>query len=247
MFLGLWSHRDRRDLVRNSAASSFWHPWHPGWAVFSHCIFDAVLLFLVPSWGPVLLAASVVLLNLDFLTNVEKKEINIVKSSRILWSILSFRIFQKIFYTIFKACQQLKQKFFPWKSHTSSNSQPSDQCLHCQRRRLHDRKVRLRNLFEKAQRQMCHCQKQPEWCSAGGLLQVKLSAGGLLQVVLCRRCSAGDALCRWCSAGGALQIAFYFLCFASSTTNKNPMPTDQELDQTQYKYLKLHLLNRKLH
>lgn len=65
----------QRESVRNSAVSSSLRPWHPGWAASSHCISGVALQSPVPSWGPVLLAASVVLLNLDFLTKCRKKKL----------------------------------------------------------------------------------------------------------------------------------------------------------------------------
>lgn len=75
---------NRKEIRLRSFAVFFSsHPLHPEWAAFSQCIFDEALLFLVPSWGPALLTASAVLLNLDFLTRYRKKkeDIKIVKLS----------------------------------------------------------------------------------------------------------------------------------------------------------------------
>lgn len=75
---------NRKEIRLRSFAVFFSsHPLRPEWAAFLQCIFDEALLFLVPSWGPALLTASVVLLNLDFLTRYRKKkeDIKIVKLS----------------------------------------------------------------------------------------------------------------------------------------------------------------------
>lgn len=66
--------KQKKIRLRSSAAFFSLHPLHPEWVVFSQCISDEALLFLVPSWGPALLTASVILLNLDFLTGYRGKK-----------------------------------------------------------------------------------------------------------------------------------------------------------------------------
>lgn len=53
----------QRGGLRSSAAAASSRPSRPGWAAASPCISAGGPLFLAPSWGPVLLIASAVLLN----------------------------------------------------------------------------------------------------------------------------------------------------------------------------------------
>lgn len=105
--------------LKSFAAFFSSHPLHPEWVVSSQCIFDEALLFLVPSWGPALLTASVVLLNLDFLTRNRKKMkiLNIkIIYNRLKSNWLQYDYFSKLFTSSLKYGSTIKTGIPPLKN-----------------------------------------------------------------------------------------------------------------------------------